>query len=81
MHRVLSPAVPNRHRDDDAPLFQLMNVVVNFISASVRQNVGTEGCIRASWRVISAHDSRFLFKSTGKNRIFERYILDYYSHQ
>ncbi|CVI57561.1 hypothetical protein AGR7A_Lc10256 [Agrobacterium deltaense NCPPB 1641] len=80
MHPVLSPAVPNRHRDD-APLFQLMNVVVNFISASARQNVGTEGCIRASWRVISAHDSRFLFKSTGKNRIFERYILDYYSHQ
>ncbi|CUX40696.1 hypothetical protein AGR7B_Lc170020 [Agrobacterium deltaense RV3] len=80
MHRVLSPAVPNRHRDD-ASLFQLMNVVVNFISASAGQNVGTEGCIRASWRVISAHDSRFLFKSTGKNRFFERYILDYYSHQ
>ncbi|KIV67251.1 hypothetical protein SZ54_1408 [Rhizobium sp. UR51a] len=45
------------------------------------QNAGVDRCIPASWRVISAHDSRFLFKSTGKNRIFERYILDYYSHQ
>jgi hypothetical protein len=58
-----------------------MNVVVNFISGSARQNAGIDRCIRASWRVISAHDSRFLFKSTGKNRIFERYILDYDSHQ
>jgi hypothetical protein len=80
MHPVLSPAVPNRHRDD-APLFQLMNVVVNFISAFDGKNIGTEGHVGTSTRVISANDSGFLFKSTGKNRIFERYILDYYSHQ
>ncbi|XHE16287.1 hypothetical protein PCC82_23510 [Agrobacterium deltaense] len=35
----LVPGCPNRHRDDDAPLFQLMNVVVNFNSAYNGQKI------------------------------------------